>query len=114
MLKAYKRYKYNRYMNSYTWKLKRANRLAIDNYECQKCGSKKNLHVHHKTYKRFGNEKMKDLATVCQKCHAKIHKGGRLKEFLDNAKAAFVALFLMSAFIFALILIHSLVFGEFN
>ena len=32
------------------------------------------LDLHHRTYKRLGNEKLSDLVTVCRKCHEMIHE----------------------------------------
>ena len=45
-----------------------------DNYKCQDCGSTKNLHTHHiKSLYEGGNNNLKNLITVCAKCHAKRH-----------------------------------------
>lgn len=41
---------------------------------CHKCKSKKNLHVHHKTYKRLGHEDIfEDLVPLCITCHEACH-----------------------------------------
>lgn len=60
------------------WKAKRQERLELDGYACKKCksaGDGKPLHVHHRTYDRFGGrELITDLVTLCEKCHAKVHK----------------------------------------
>lgn len=37
------------------------------------CGQTVNLQMHHRTYKRLGNESMSDLVLVCGSCHLKIH-----------------------------------------
>lgn len=54
--------------------------LQRDNKTCQKCGVKKNLHVHHIKYnsnsKNYLIVDLKHLMTVCKPCHEKIH--GRL------------------------------------
>lgn len=39
--------------------------------QCTKCGETKKLHVHHLTYENEGAERMDDLVTLCQSCHAK-------------------------------------------
>jgi 5-methylcytosine-specific restriction endonuclease McrA len=62
------------YLDTNTWAGKREYVLRRDNYTCQKChhyGGE--LHVHHKTYKRHGNESVNDLITLCKSCHEKIH-----------------------------------------
>lgn len=44
---------------------------------CELCGSKKQLQVHHKTYKRLYREKRTDLQVVCKVCHLQtIHRQG--------------------------------------
>ncbi len=43
---------------------------------CKVCG-KKAIIAHHINYENLGNEKSKDLMSVCYRCHEKIHK--RLK-----------------------------------
>jgi len=65
---------YEEYVNSWLWKDK--NDFLIELKEkCEKCGSKKNLVVHHLNYERVGNEGMRDLMVVCSKCHKEIHNG---------------------------------------
>lgn len=63
------------YIKSKTWQIKRTERLKIDNFTCQICGNKRNLNVHHLTYKNFKNENIySDLITLCGKCHQKIEE----------------------------------------
>lgn len=64
---------YREYLQSYEWEVKRENRLEIDEYECQKCGSTTNLHVHHLTYENIFEENMEDLLTLCADCHKEEH-----------------------------------------
>ncbi len=67
--------RYKQYMRSDGWELKRKERLKIDKYTCQHCKAKNTeLHVHHLTYKRFTNEEMSDLITLCKKCHDAVHR----------------------------------------
>lgn len=69
------RYDYQEYLNSPEWKAKRRQRLALDKYTCRLCGSGKNLHVHHISYKNLGKpEELDDLITLCDKCHARVHE----------------------------------------
>lgn len=70
-----KRVDYQEYLKSPEWKEKRDIRLALDGYTCRLCGSGKNLHVHHISYKNLGTpEEVDDLITLCEKCHARVHE----------------------------------------
>lgn len=65
------------HLSSDKFKKLKLNRLVLDNFECQQCHCKvtaETSHCHHITYKRLGNEKYKDLVTVCPVCHNEIHK----------------------------------------
>lgn len=64
---------YREYLESSHWDNIRLARLKKDGYQCQICGSGKNLCVHHLTYDRIGREQMDDLITLCQECHEKVH-----------------------------------------
>lgn len=66
---------YLSYLNSKTWDKLRNERLAFDDYQCQICGSRSNLQVHHLCYPahgRFGTEHISDLITLCRNCHSDI------------------------------------------
>ncbi len=45
-------------------------------FVCEQCGSYEttNLHLHHRTYKNYGNENKNELTKICYKCHSEIHK----------------------------------------
>ena len=82
---------YAAYLQSNTWKAKRLQRLKKDKNRCQGCGATEKLHVHHKTYERFGGkERMTDLVVVCESCHTTIHqmhqalKGAALEQVTDR------------------------------
>ena len=66
---------YHKYLQSEAWKEIREIILVRDGYKCTKCGSTKNLQVHHKTYNNIYNEKehQSDLVTLCSRCHKKEH-----------------------------------------
>jgi len=51
--------------------------LHRDNYQCQKCRTKKGkLHVHHIIFKsNGGTDTPSNLITLCIDCHDKLHKG---------------------------------------
>lgn len=53
--------------------------------ECYCCQQKKPCDLHHKTYKRFENEKLSDLVAICRDCHAEVHKIGKLGSSLYSA-----------------------------
>lgn len=71
--------RYMKYIKeSKEWQDKRSERLKIDNYTCQRCGSKRNLQVHHLTYANFGHEDVhNDLITMCKNCHEDIEREKR-------------------------------------
>lgn len=48
--------------------------------ECYCCGCPRHpgMHLHHRTYKNFGHERLMDLVPVCSDCHAEIHRLARL------------------------------------
>ena len=69
-----RRAEYKRYMRSDEWAAIRDVKLSIAAYECEKCGSRDSLHVHHLTYDRFGgDERMTDLQVLCRPCHNQAH-----------------------------------------
>jgi hypothetical protein len=66
---------YEAYIGSSAWDRRRTRRLEKDGRKCQGCGSTAaGLHVHHRTYERFGDELLNDLVTVCEDCHAFVHE----------------------------------------
>ncbi|MGL5712626.1 MAG: HNH endonuclease [Paraclostridium sp.] len=66
---------YDDYINSYEWKILRRQVIRRDLKRCRNCGTnRKQLHVHHLTYERFGNERLDDLMTLCVDCHRYIHR----------------------------------------
>lgn len=65
---------YKEYLKSQDWKIIRKKRLIFDNEECQLCGNKHNLQVHHKSYPEdWYDTKVKNLITLCDKCHKRHH-----------------------------------------
>lgn len=83
--------KYKAYLLSKEWKAKREKILTRDKFKCRYCSSKKNLHVHHLTYKRIYKEKPSDLITACKRCHNRLHGRYTFKEkaIIALAKTAF-------------------------
>jgi nitrate/TMAO reductase-like tetraheme cytochrome c subunit len=62
--------------NNYSYRKWREMVLIRDNYTCQKCGAKNNLHVHHKKSSAENPElrlKLDNGITLCVDCHRKIN-----------------------------------------
>lgn len=85
---------YKHYMASEAWAGRRLNALIAADWTCQRCGhapllarygeapsavsdliAARPLHVHHRTYARFGNERPSDLEVLCDSCHNAEHAG---------------------------------------
>lgn len=64
---------YHEYLKSKQWQEIR--RVKINNawHQCEWCGSRDQLEVHHLTYERLGYERMRDLLVLCHNCHAAHH-----------------------------------------
>lgn len=60
------------YLQSATWKDKRQLVLQRDNNKCCHCNNP-GYDVHHKTYRNWGNEPLRDLITLCRSCHDQWH-----------------------------------------
>jgi hypothetical protein len=60
---------YLAYLNSAEWRMRRARVLKLAGYQCHRCGAKRPLEVHHKTYERLGAEWDQDLEVLCATCH---------------------------------------------
>lgn len=68
---------YRSYIQSKEWRAKREaywnSKLPKD---CYVCGAErtKGFHLHHRTYKNLGSERLMDLVPVCPLCHELIHE----------------------------------------
>lgn len=71
---------YLRYLKSPEWKEKRKMFLEMVNNECEVCGSKNKLQVHHLNYNNIGEEVKEDVEVLCRDCHKnkEIEKGTEL------------------------------------
>jgi 5-methylcytosine-specific restriction endonuclease McrA len=50
--------------------------LRRDGWRCQSCGTMSNLEVHHKQFRSHsGGDSGLNLITLCNKCHARVHRG---------------------------------------
>lgn len=67
----------DRYLSSRHWRLLRERVYLHYGRTCQRCLTVIPLSqatIHHRTYKRLGNEKITDLVLYCNSCHATTHK----------------------------------------
>jgi 5-methylcytosine-specific restriction endonuclease McrA len=70
------RLRYREYIQSPEWRAVRdrywASKLPKRCYVCDK-PRHPGMHLHHRTYKNLGHERLMDLVPVCKKCHDLIH-----------------------------------------
>ena len=76
MKKGKRREAYAAFIDSAEWKRIRKGALVRAGFRCQRCSSEENvLHVHHRSYKRFGGRELpEDLEVLCVPCHRQQHK----------------------------------------
>lgn len=70
--------RHEQYYQSDRWKQQRRKRLVADGFKCLLCGSRENLHVHHKY--GIDYDEVHQLRTLCKRCHELVH--------IDPSKAA--------------------------
>ena len=63
---------YKNYLKSDHWKKLRERKISGSPF-CFICHLEKNLHVHHKSYKRLYQENIKSLKVLCNRCHHDVH-----------------------------------------
>jgi 5-methylcytosine-specific restriction endonuclease McrA len=67
---------YKEYIKSPEWRRTRDRYWASKlSKECFGCGTPrhKGMHLHHRTYKNLGNERLMDLVPMCERCHQDVH-----------------------------------------
>lgn len=65
---------YHEYLKSEKWQRFSLDAKLATGGRCQGCDRETwNLHVHHLTYERLGNERASDVWVVCPSCHLKFH-----------------------------------------
>jgi hypothetical protein len=69
---------YDEFLKSDYWKgIKQKTKLPKyrDNYtSCDNCGSKENLHLHHKTYRwLLSKRELMPISCLCETCHKNVH-----------------------------------------
>ena len=65
---------YDRHLGSAAWRDSpaRLEELRLSGHRCRVCDRgppEVRLEVHHRTYERFGAERVEDLTTLCRECH---------------------------------------------
>jgi hypothetical protein len=66
---------YETYLKSSRWALVKRWMLDYSGGKCERCGSRKNLQIHHRTYERLGHELLPDdLQVLCGTCHKALHE----------------------------------------
>lgn len=65
---------YDAYLRSPHWRQVKARYRCSDQPQDCICGETERLQVHHLTYERVGDERLKDLTLLCLPCHAMIHE----------------------------------------
>lgn len=80
--------RYNLYLKSEKWALKRKQKAEEQHYICEECGKHipKGFHIHHKSYANFENEPMCDLQFLCEDCHTNIHCKIQIKKSKPKLK----------------------------
>lgn len=64
---------YKEYLRSDGWAEIKRELYQERGKQCQRCGEKKTLQVHHLTYERVYHEQLEDLLILCAVCHTKEH-----------------------------------------
>ncbi len=72
--------RYNAHMQSDKWRRIRTKVLRRAAGVCEGCGERHPEHVHHKDYRRLGDEMLFDLVAVCSICHQKLHPNNVIED----------------------------------
>lgn len=70
---------YEEYLESAHWQEHREKVLEFWRYRCCLCNSPDNLHVHHRTYERIGQEDLQDNVVLCKRCHKMVHRARHVR-----------------------------------
>lgn len=73
--------RYQEYLQSPQWKVKRQKVLERDRSKCQGCLERTATQVHHLTYQHVFDELLFELVAMCESCHQKCHPADELEEF---------------------------------
>lgn len=65
---------YADYIQSDWWRHRRWLAIRAARGQCQRCGSRQKIEVHHVSYERTFAERAEDLEVLCQPCHGAEHR----------------------------------------
>jgi len=74
------RSEYRAYIQSHAWRTVRARYWASNlPKSCYVCDAPRRagMHLHHRTYKNLGSERLMDLVPLCPECHDAVHTAHR-------------------------------------
>jgi len=77
------------YLKSDAWMITRNVALRRFGHRCALCAETEDLHVHHNTYERVGDEDPHDLCVLCEDCHYKVHAWDESIEFRSALREEF-------------------------
>jgi 5-methylcytosine-specific restriction endonuclease McrA len=74
LLKEYCAMPYEERRQTREWKVLKRQIHKRDGYRCRFCNRNKvPLHIHHRTYANYAEERLEDLLTLCCRCHKRCH-----------------------------------------
>jgi len=65
---------YPEYLKTSHWRILSKKCKKRDGYKCRNCKTTNHLNAHHIFYRLRGMECLRDLITLCEKCHLLEHK----------------------------------------
>ncbi len=65
---------YDDYLQTRHWRRRRDRALWLAGDRCERCGGRRLLDVHHRSYARLGCEDDTDLIVLCHPCHDHTHE----------------------------------------
>ena len=75
---------YPEYLASPEWRAKVRVKREEAGHRCVVCDSSRRLEVHHRTYRRRGNELRGDLTVLCHECHSLFHGKASVQLVLEG------------------------------
>ncbi len=76
LLEEYRQRPYAERRQTKEWAILKQQIHRRDRYRCRLCGRDDvELHVHHRSYANYGQERIDDLITLCKVCHQHFHFG---------------------------------------
>lgn len=64
---------YREYLRSPWWMARKAAVMRYRGEQCERCGCRYRLQLHHRTYARLGRELPEDVELLCWICHQREH-----------------------------------------